>query len=61
MSFWNMIELVGLFPAKILDLTRASFLDCSAPSSSMTCFSVFPKARALLYNAVDGQSVDDQR
>ena len=51
-----MIELVGLLPAKILLLTRASFLACSGPSSSMTCSSVFPKARALDAVGQSGQS-----
>jgi hypothetical protein len=41
-----MILLVGLLPSKILDLTRAA-LDAADPSSSRTCSSVFPNARAL--------------
>jgi hypothetical protein len=46
LSFWNMMLLVGLLPSKILDLTRAA-LEAADPSSSRTCSSVFPNARAL--------------
>lgn len=44
--FWNKIELVGLFPSKILDLTSAA-LEADAPSSCLTSSSVLPNARAL--------------